>query len=93
MTRLRENYVRLRCERCQRTLDWYWRDGDGMNFNSAYIRKSMSRGPNGWRATYECKCGARPVLLLDKLMELVPAAHQERKSILDQLPATLTRIS
>jgi hypothetical protein len=82
VTRLREDRVRLRCEQCQRTLDWYWHTGDGSSFCSAYLRKSMSRGPNGWRAAYECKCGATPVLLLDKLMTLVPTAHQQHKSIL-----------
>ncbi len=89
VSKLREDYVRLLCERCHHTLDWYFKDGQGGTFTADLKRRELSKGPNGWRVTYNCNgrhdgrpCGARPSLLLDKLLPLVPVAHRGGASIL-----------
>jgi hypothetical protein len=80
--KLRTGYVRLRCAKCHRTLDWYWHTGDGSAYTTAPQRKRADvGGPNGPRITYTCKCGATPELLTSRLLPLVPTAHRERRSI------------
>ena len=80
--KLRDYYVPLRCERCERKLDWYFHTGElGASTPPNHLRRRFSNGPNGLRVAYRCKCGAAPVLLLAKLLPLVPAAYRDGVSI------------
>jgi hypothetical protein len=85
--KLRVDHVLLLCHKCYYegrscTLDWYLKDGSERAVSYAYMRRQLSKGPNGWRVTYTCKCGATPVLRLARLLPLVPVAHRAGKSIL-----------